>query len=227
MHSRGSHHNPPSVGPFGGRGGGRGTPRPVHKMTLPQMLAETAVARSLLIAASRSPREDKKPTIILVLVGLPGSGKSTFSNFVANTTPHGRWGICCQDNLGDRKNSQQTADPPPFSQWRGCIIDRCNFDPSQRAHWIELAAESGSLGRPVLPLCVVMDRADDVAHCVNRATQRGADGVHAGNEDWGRIAHGMNASFSYPEPQEGFAATYYCSTVGGIGELVSLIAQLQ
>ena len=221
-------------------------------MTLPQMLAETAVARSLLIAASRCPREDKKPTILLVLVGLPGSGKSTFSNFVANTTPQGRWGICCQDNLGDRKNvltaarrhiglyedhaqaassgteeSQQTAEPPPFSQWRGCIIDRCNFDPCQRAHWIELAAESGSLGRPVLPLCVVMDRADDVAHCVNRATQRGADGVHAGNEDWGRIAHGMNASFSHPEPQEGFAATYYCSTVGGIGELVSLIAQLQ
>ncbi|KAF7309624.1 hypothetical protein MIND_00333400 [Mycena indigotica] len=76
--------------------------------------------------------------IVLILVGLIGSGKSTFAQAVTQHFPS--FVRCNQDDLGDRRQVELLA---RRSLKSGCsvIIDRTNFDHTQRAHWIRIAAE--------------------------------------------------------------------------------------
>ncbi|KAF7430549.1 hypothetical protein PC9H_006257 [Pleurotus ostreatus] len=76
--------------------------------------------------------------IVLILVGLIGSGKSTFAQALQQCYP--RFHRCNQDDLGDRRQVESLA--------RGCLqqglnvcIDRTNFNESQRAYWITIARE--------------------------------------------------------------------------------------
>ena len=72
---------------------------------------------------------------VLVLVGIVGSGKSTFAAAVADTLG---WIRCNQDELGQRYKVVAAAERA-LASGHSIVIDRTNLDASQRAHWIDVA----------------------------------------------------------------------------------------
>ena len=77
------------------------------------------------------------PTLlhVLVLVGIVGSGKSTFATAVAETLG---WVRCNQDELGRRAQVVAAAEAALAAR-RSVVVDRTNLDETQRAHWIDVA----------------------------------------------------------------------------------------
>ncbi|GIQ83981.1 hypothetical protein KIPB_005391 [Kipferlia bialata] len=77
------------------------------------------------------------PQEVVVFVGLPGSGKST----LFRDRYEGRGYVRVnQDELGSRKSCERMASRA-LKAGRSVVIDRCNFDRSQRAHWVRLAED--------------------------------------------------------------------------------------
>ena len=89
---------------------------------------------------------------LVLLVGLPGSGKSTFAETLVASMPN-KFCRINQDELKTRpkceRKLKQVLSASPNSPWHLCpIIDRCNFDKQQRSTWYriaEAAAKQGSL----------------------------------------------------------------------------------
>ena len=122
---------------------------------------------------------------MVLCVGLPGSGKSTFSRSLMKSNPT-KFGRINQDELKTRQKCERkvkqmlllststssTAIPSSESsspqsiqqqqqqQQRLCpIIDRCNFDMTQRSTWYRLAEECGAAdvdGGTTIPVDVVV-----------------------------------------------------------------------
>eukprot|EP00532_Pseudo-nitzschia_australis_P011584 CAMPEP_0168235872 /NCGR_PEP_ID=MMETSP0140_2-20121125/19172_1 /TAXON_ID=44445 /ORGANISM="Pseudo-nitzschia australis, Strain 10249 10 AB" /LENGTH=310 /DNA_ID=CAMNT_0008169043 /DNA_START=241 /DNA_END=1173 /DNA_ORIENTATION=- len=83
---------------------------------------------------------------MILLVGLPGSGKSTFAQSLVASVPE-KFCRINQDELKSRpkceRKLKQVLSVSPSQQQRLCpIIDRCNFDAQQRATWYRLAEEA-------------------------------------------------------------------------------------
>ena len=77
--------------------------------------------------------------VLVILVGIPGSGKSTFSrNFLELARNYDqRWIIVSQDELGDRSWCERVAENH-LRVGGNVIIDRCNINESQRQIWIRM-----------------------------------------------------------------------------------------
>jgi len=100
---------------------------------------------------------------ILLLAGLPGSGKSTFSKKLEELLPN-QFVRINQDDLGDRHRCLSAA-TSALQAGKSPVIDRCNQDHSQRNHWIELAR---SFNCPID--CIVLDVPPHV--CLARCQRR-------------------------------------------------------
>jgi predicted kinase len=88
---------------------------------------------------------------IVVLVGLPGSGKSTFSALVSDRcTPENDWVVVNQDTLGGRNACLKLA-RTALTSGKRVIIDRTNLDSTQRAHWLALSTEFSTPLSPIYP----------------------------------------------------------------------------
>lgn len=76
---------------------------------------------------------------ILLLIGLPGSGKSTFANALEKLVPW-KYIVVNQDQLKTRQKVLDNTKKFLLDQHnKKCvIIDRCNFDYIQRRHFFEL-----------------------------------------------------------------------------------------
>ncbi|OBZ78277.1 hypothetical protein A0H81_02671 [Grifola frondosa] len=77
--------------------------------------------------------------VVLLLVGLIGSGKSTFAEALEQHFPQFR--RCNQDDLGGDRRKVEALARQSLRQGLSVCIDRTNFDPSQRATWINIAHE--------------------------------------------------------------------------------------
>ncbi|KAI8868657.1 P-loop containing nucleoside triphosphate hydrolase protein, partial [Ramicandelaber brevisporus] len=73
---------------------------------------------------------------VLVLVGLPGSGKSCFSRQLIRFLPH--WQRINQEEVGNREMCETLA-AKYLSEGQNVVIDRVNFDEDQRKVWIHIA----------------------------------------------------------------------------------------
>ena len=106
---------------------------------------------------SATQRDSYEPFMVL-LVGLPGSGKSTFAQSLVASMPN-KFCRINQDELKTRTKCERrlkqvlsvSPSSPPESeskqQQRLCpIIDRCNFDTMQRSTWYRLAKEAARQG---------------------------------------------------------------------------------
>ena len=82
--------------------------------------------------------KNKDPFVIL-LVGLPGSGKSTFAQALEKAAPH-KYVRINQDALGNRKKCENLM-RKTLRRNKCPIIDRCNFDQTQRDHFWKIAIE--------------------------------------------------------------------------------------
>ena len=101
---------------------------------------------------------------LLVLCGLPGSGKST----TAQRLGQGGWVVVNQDSLGSRQACMKTARAALKQQGR-VVVDRCNVNAAQRVIWTQLAVQEFDL-QPDQMGCVWLDVPDH--ECGRRVLQR-------------------------------------------------------
>lgn len=76
----------------------------------------------------------------IILMGLPGSGKSTFSSCLQETLTENSkefWTIINQDRLG-RKACEKLAGSRGNSKSHRIVLDRCNIFESERSSWLEI-----------------------------------------------------------------------------------------
>lgn len=149
--------------------------------------------------------------LMILLCGIPGSGKSTFARKLISSLPtehQNSWLHLNQDALKSR-NMVIDRTLLGLQEQKNIIIDRCNFDFAQRIHWIELAQQC-----PIyLILCVVVPNFSDVGLCSQRAFLRGnSDGVHDEETNWQMVCKRMKQEFLYPSENEGIHCIYPCES---------------
>ena len=77
---------------------------------------------------------------MLMLQGIPGSGKSTFARRLEEEGNN--WVRVCQDVLKTRQRCIDVSELA-LSEGKNVVIDRCNFNRAQRESWIRIAQEEG------------------------------------------------------------------------------------
>lgn len=90
---------------------------------------------------------------MVMLVGLPGSGKSTFAQSLVASMPN-KFSRINQDELKKRVECERKVKQilSTSSEQRLCpIIDRCNFDAQQRSTWYRLAKAADAQGSQLSP----------------------------------------------------------------------------
>ncbi|EGO22119.1 hypothetical protein SERLADRAFT_451010 [Serpula lacrymans var. lacrymans S7.9] len=138
--------------------------------------------------------------VVLVLVGLIASGKSTFAEALEQHFPNVR--RCNQDDLGSRQKVEALA-RRCLRQGLSVCIDRTNFDASQRSYWINIAREFPGISVWV----IVFDCPQSV--CASRLRERT---VHPTIKDY---EHGLSilsrfaSDFKSPSPNEGHDCIIY------------------
>jgi chloramphenicol 3-O-phosphotransferase len=123
-------------------------------------IADAVAALESMTLTSTS--EVPKP-FVLLLAGLPGSGKSTLAEQLMNA--ESKYVHVNQDTLGTRKKCLAAVRNAVLAGT--CpIVDRCNFDATQRKWFVDLAKELSCAVH-----CVVLVHVDR-AECLHRCKQR-------------------------------------------------------
>ncbi|CAB9530758.1 polynucleotide kinase 3'-phosphatase [Seminavis robusta] len=104
---------------------------------------------------------------VLLLCGIPGSGKSTFASSLQTAMPY-KFVRINQDELGNRLKCEELA-RTALTNRQVAVIDRCNFDPKQRSSFVNIAAE---FGVPVDCVVLSLDSLVTVDDCIRRCQQR-------------------------------------------------------
>lgn len=140
---------------------------------------------------------NRRPPRVLILCGIPGCGKSTLADFLATKS----WTRISQDDLGSRPACER-ATRRVLLDGRDVVIDRCNFDAAQRAHWVAIGkARKASVGVIVfaVPAKVCVER---VRNRTGHPTLQGGEAV--------KVVGAMEKEFRPPKVGEGID---YCRVV--------------
>ncbi|KAH8116406.1 AAA domain-containing protein [Phellopilus nigrolimitatus] len=147
------------------------------------------------LLAEFQPWNEDGAQIVLVLVGLIASGKSTFAEALEAHVPQFR--RCNQDDLGDRSAVERLA-RKSLRQGLSVCIDRTNFDDQQRAHWINIARE---IPRTKL-WCIVFNTPLNI--CIDRLQHRTNHPTIHSSEEGIQILYRFQHLFNAPTANEGF-----------------------
>ena len=117
--------------------------QPRRKRKTPQETAATTGANSGAlpwISYIFPTTENSQATpFMLLLCGIPGSGKSTFAKSLETSMPY-KFVRINQDDLGNRKRCEDLT-RTVLERGQCPVIDRCNFDKVQRDKFIAIARE--------------------------------------------------------------------------------------
>ncbi|KAI0654876.1 AAA domain-containing protein [Cubamyces menziesii] len=133
--------------------------------------------------------------VVLILVGLIGSGKSTFAQALERYDP--AFCRCSQDDLGDRRSVEALARRSLRDGLSACI-DRTNFDESQRATWINIAHEFPG----VQPWVIVFDTPYET--CAARVVARTGHPTITSPEQGMQVLQRFQSQYRPPAPYEGY-----------------------
>ena len=139
-----------------------------HNCTRPQIAWRR---RSELQSDSKS--KPANQSIVLILHGLPGSGKSTFASKIAKGSECGQWVIVCQDVLGSKKKCEEKF-KHALLQRCNIIVDRTNYSCLQREWWLQKASSAGAM--IILVDFDVYHVSQLVERCMRRTHVGGLDG---------------------------------------------------
>lgn len=157
------------------------------------------------------PAQATKPCM-LVLLGKPGSGKSTFSQKLESLLPDNYVRIN-QDEMGNRKRCISKTVGVLKGDRATPIIDRCNVSRDQRAYFLDLAREHGNL--PVDLIWFQFDTDTLTRRCQTRGRH---PTLHP--KQVPSVLAMMEKDFQPPYPREGFRS---CHIVRDEKSLVSVL----
>uniref|UniRef100_A0A7N0VD87 Macro domain-containing protein n=1 Tax=Kalanchoe fedtschenkoi TaxID=63787 RepID=A0A7N0VD87_KALFE len=143
--------------------------------------------------------------VVVILIGAPGSGKSTFCDHVMGASCR-TWVRVCQDTIGIGKAGTKAqclaAAANALRDGKSVFIDRCNLEKEQRTDFVKL-------GRPEVEVhAVVLDLPAKL--CIARSVKRTG---HEGNLQGGKAAAVVNRMLQkkeLPKLSEGFHRITLC-----------------
>jgi predicted kinase/endonuclease/exonuclease/phosphatase family metal-dependent hydrolase len=140
-----------------------------------------------------SERSSSHQLFVVVLIGAPGSGKSSLARFIS--PPFAR---VCQDAVGSRAKCEEIAEDA-LRSGTSVVIDRCNFNSQQRAIWIRIGRRFGAR-----VIAAVLDVPLDV--CSRRVSNRTQHegGVQGDNDRASSIVFSTHQKLSVVSQEEGF-----------------------
>lgn len=147
--------------------------------------------RQILTYANAEGDQEAK---LVVLAGLPGSGKSTVAKIMER---HG-WVRVNQDELGSRGACIKYA-RLNLKKGKNVVIDRCNFNAHQRKSWVDLAVECDVADVS----CFWLDIEASVA--LDRASKRTDHPTIKNPEGAKKAIENIDKQFTEPLQQEGFS----------------------
>ena len=175
---------------------------------------------------------------LLVLIGLPGSGKSTFCEQLA-TAQQGRdnplqvYQRVNQDELGDR-HACRAAARNYLLQGQSVVVDRCHHTIEHRKLWFDLVQEleqeqQQSESTTSLPVNIPIDfvhftlSSDD---CIARCQQRRNHPTLPPREAR-RVVGSMKHAFQPPRAREGYRHVYKIQSDRNGAQVIDLIIRRQ
>ncbi|KAK1866794.1 hypothetical protein I4F81_009307 [Pyropia yezoensis] len=151
--------------------------------------SDTAVAAATTATAAASPSS----TRVLLLVGLPGSGKTTFASRLVAA---GGWVRVSQDDVGGSRPAVERRFKAALESGEGVVVDRCNCSVQQRRWFIETARSAGASVGTVL-------FASPVSTCISRVNQRTDHPTLPPSASVAGIVRSFVADFEPPTAKEG------------------------
>ena len=162
------------------------TPSPIRRRRAP--IRRFLVLASLAGASALQPLT--KPPRLVILAGLPGSGKSS----LAAALEKRGWAVVNQDSLGNRRKCERAC-ARAFERGDRVVIDRCNHDRAQRAHWTRILERAGGGYKVAVWLTTPVDS------CVERVLARPVHPTLAG-PGAEKVVRNFEKSFEPPRDDE-------------------------
>jgi len=137
--------------------------------------------------------------IVVILVGLVGSGKSTFANALQY---HYGFVRCNQDEMGGQRRKVEDKCRRALVQGRNVVIDRTNIDSRQRAIWTNMARQFNN----TVVWCISM--ATPYENCAERLKVRKSHPTIQSPVIALQVLQRFASELEPPSPMEGFDRMY-------------------